>query len=317
MKRINQAKISLFDSKMAQFRLTIEAKFTRGRPDGSISNQVYITDKGIANLTPNIYLVFGYKGETFEMSKNLYTSYPQLYEIRKIFQITKDRLDSGDAFDTIDGVLAVKPQYQEAAVLSEVGKENRWMSLTLAAVDSTNDSVSNKVPGVAIQLSDSEYASVLTADEFYSLYTTIQTIDLVALQLQMATLFLLSEDGGAGQPMYVNQPPMYQAPPMQQQPQRNYYQQPQQTQQSYQRPQRQVQPQYNNQPVQQPTRTQPQPQPNPAPVQPQPSQDQNSALPPRNQQKPIVNMKAVEETPVSQVNFNDDSAIDAIFNDEE
>jgi hypothetical protein len=58
----------------------------------------------------------------------------------------------------------------------------------------------------------------------------------------------------------------------------------------------------------------PAPQQSAAPVQQQNSQP--AGLPPRKTEKQIVNMKSVEETPVSTVNFNDEDAINSIFNDE-
>jgi hypothetical protein len=55
MKKFNQAKMVLFDSTIASFKLSVEASFTRSRQDGSVGNLAYVTEKGTANLNPSIY----------------------------------------------------------------------------------------------------------------------------------------------------------------------------------------------------------------------------------------------------------------------
>jgi hypothetical protein len=317
MKKFNQVRIPLFESTMAQFKLSIEALFTKGRPDGSVSNLVYITDKGVANLSPSIYLVFTYKGETYETTKNLYMSYPQLFKLRAVMEQVKDLLVDEKGFVNIDSVLMVKPEYQQPIVVANIGKSSKSVSFTLAAIDPVEEGMSSKIAGVTMKLSDAEYVSVLTAEEYLTIYTIVKDLDLTTVQVQLSTMFLLGEDNLV--PVY-GQAPVYQQPAYPQQ-QPGYYQgptpQPQQT--GYSNvggaPNYQQQPsqkaRYGSTPM---TRQQPQVRQAPQTAAPQP---QNNNLPPRREEKTIVNMKAVQETPVSTVKFDDDSTIDAIFNDDE
>jgi hypothetical protein len=320
MKKFNQVKIVLFDSTIAQFKLSVEAIFTRNRQDGSTANLAYVTDKGSANLNPSIYLVFSYKGATYEETKNLYTSYPQLFKIRKALDQVKDLLEDNAGFiiDPATNMLVVREDCKNPIVIANIGKSDKWMSISLAAIDySGEDETSHKIPGVTLQLSDSEYVSVLTAEEILTIYTIIKDIDLTTIQVQLSSLFLAAEDGVMLQPVYQPQQ-QYQQPYQQPYQPQQQYQQPVQ-QQQYQQPVRQPQnPRYGQAPVTRPvTRQAPQ-----QPVQPQYQQpavqpNQPAGLPPRKSEKGIVNLKAVEETPVSQVSFNDSDAISDIFNDQD
>jgi hypothetical protein len=312
MKKFSQAKITLFDSTIASFKLGIEANFTRSRQDGSIANLAYITDKGTAVLNPSIYLVFSFKGDTYETTKNLYTSFPQLFEIRDTLEKVKDLLVGKKGFVNIEGVLTVRPEHQQPLVIENIGKQNKWMSFTLVAIDATEAGMDPKIPGVSLQLSEAEYVSVLTAEEMLTIYSIIKDIDLTSYLLQLSHMFLESEEGAVqyGTPQPVYQQPMYQQPQQQ-------YQQPQ-GQSNYQ--QRQSQPQYGRAPLQ---RTQPatrqavpvqQSYNTGAPVQ---TTNTNAGLPPRQENKQIVNMRAVEETPVSSFSLNDQDAINSIFEDNE
>jgi hypothetical protein len=311
MKKFNQAKIVLFDSTIASFKLSVEASFTRQRQDGSFSNLVYVTEKGTANLNPSIYLVFSFKGDTYESSKNLYTSFPQLFKLRAVLEEIKDLLIGNKGFFEVENVLNVRPENKQPIVVADIGKQSKSISFTLVAIDSGEDGLGKKVPGVSIQISDSEYVSVLTADELLTIYTIINDIDLASISVQLSSLFLASEDSGYSQPVY-QQVPQYQPAPQQypaqqyQQPQYQPAPQPQQ-----QRPQQR----YNSNPMPKPSqqRTMQAPQQQAAPVQQQTGQ--SAGLPPRKNEKQIVNMKAVEETPVSTVSFNDEEAINSIFDD--
>jgi hypothetical protein len=309
MKKFNQARITLFDSTIASFKLSIEANFTRARQDGSVANLAYITDKGTAVLNPSIYLVFSFKGDTYETTKNLYTSYPQLFEVRSALSQVKDLLVGKKGFVNIENILTVRPEFQSPVVIENIGKQNKWMSFTLVAIDSTEQGLAPKIPGVSVQLSDSEYVSVLTAEELLTIYSIVMNVDLTTYMLQLTHMFLEGDDQAAGQ--YAAPQPVYQQQPAYQQP----YQQ-QAPQQQYQ--QRQPQQQYGRAPLQ---RTQPAATPRQAqsvtPPYQQTTSTQQAGLPPRQENKQIVNMKAVEETPVSSFSLDDEDAINSIFNDNE
>lgn len=310
MKKFSQARITLFDSTIASFKLSVEANFTRSRQDGSVANLAYITDKGTAILNPSIYLVFSFKGDTYETTKNLYTSFPQLFEVRDKLSQVKELLIGNKGFVEVEGVLTVKPEYQQPLVIDNIGKQNKWISFSLVAIESGEEGMPAKVPGVSIQLSESEFVSVLMKDEMLTIYSIINDLDLTSYLIQLSHMFLEGEEPAYG---YAPAPqPVYQQPA----PQYNNYQQ-RPAQQQYQP----RQPQYGRAPLQQ--RTAPAPA---APRQQQPVQQQpvapqpqagGAALPPRRENKQIVNMKAVEETPVSTFSLNDEDAINNIFEDNE
>ena len=74
----NQVEMVLFDSTVAQFKLSVKGTFTRERNDGSTANLVYKnnytnnrTNKTVTtlNINPNIYLVFGYKVTATKLAK--------------------------------------------------------------------------------------------------------------------------------------------------------------------------------------------------------------------------------------------------------
>jgi len=312
MKKFNQVKITLFDSTIASFKLSVEANFTRARQDGSLANLAYISDKGTAVLNPSIYLVFSFKGDTYETSKNLYTSFPQLFSIRRTLEKVKDLLVDNKGFMDIEGVLSVRPEYQQPLVIADIGKQSKSISFTLVAIDSGEEGMPAKVPGVSILLSDSEYVSVLTAEELLTIHSIINDLDLTTYLIQLSAMFLEADDVAFGQPQVAYQQPVYQ--PQYQQPAPQQYQP--QPQGGYQPRQSQA-PRYGQAPMQRTQPAAPVKQAQPAPqVQQTPAQQTgNAGLPPRKQEKQIVNMKSVEETPVSSVSFNDEDAINSIFDD--
>jgi hypothetical protein len=335
----NQVEMVLFDSTIAQFKLSVKGTFTRERQDGSTANLVYKntytnnrTNKTVTtlNINPNIYLVFGYRGETYETSETLYTSFPQLFSIREQMEIIKNLMLDSNTFEDIEGVLEVKAEFKEPLIIDGIGRENNWISFGVATVENIDpeSNIRNKVPGAVIQISSSNYASPMTAEEFLTVYTIVNDIDLSGIQMQLTMLAILNDN---------DRMPTYNAPAQQgyQQPapRQTQYQQPNQSQghgnNTYQpRSQTPSQPKYGNTPArntfksrQQPVlRSQPEdlsPQDYMDETQEEETRTQKGNLPPRKNEKNIVNMKNVEETPVASVNFNNPNAVDDIFNDDE
>jgi len=317
MRNFEKATMTLFDSTNANFKLAVEAQFTRVNPDNSKRDLVYSTQYLNAILNPNIYLTFTYKGED---ATAVYTSYPQLYRLRETFKQVADLVAHNEGFVEIDGVMTVRPECADPVVLANIGKKNNWISLKLSMIQSGEDGVVTSVPGVALELSTSNrYASVLTADEFLTVYTIINDLNLANLQSLFSFAFLATDRNVAGfypqqapvmqQPMGYSapqQPQMYQAP-------MNAYQQPQGA--RIPAPQNNGGMQMMNRaPRQQSYRSVAPQQPAPAPAY-NPAPQQNS-LPPRDSGKPIMNMKAVEETPISEISYEDSSQIDSIFDEE-
>ena len=236
-----------------------------------------------------------------------------------------------NTFEEIEGVLEVKSQFQDYLTIEGIGRDNNWISFAVATVEEIDQdaNVRNKIPGATIQISSSEYASPLTAEEFLTVYSIVKDIDLSGIQLQLTMLAMLSDNDNSVN--YQQPAPQYQQP--QRQPQ---YQQPAPAaphggRAPYQPNQAPAQPRYGNggtrntfKPRQQTPATRPQPEVQVTPhdfmdenSSPKPSQGSRGNLPPRKGEKSIVNMRAVEETPVADIDFNDPEAIENIFNDEE
>jgi hypothetical protein len=317
MKKFTNAKIVLFDSTAAFFKVSVEAIFTKKRQDNTLAPLAYITDQGTAHMNPNIYLVLTYKTDNWETTKNLYTSFPQLFSLREKLEQIKDLIISGEGYKEIEGVLNVNPSNQSPIVMADIGQKNKWISFGLTTI-APKEGEMDRVPGVSIQMSDTDgYISILTVEEFLTVYTIIKDIDLASYQIMLTGMFLEAESATV-QPQqqyqrnYNNQTQYQQPAPQQnyQQPQGNY-QQPA-PQQNYQQPQRNAAPSYSRTGYQQPQRTQA-PQQQPAPQ----MQNQQQQLPGRRNEQTIVSLRNVEETKVSSVNFNDDDAVDKIFKDEE
>jgi hypothetical protein len=249
-------------------------------------------------------------------------------------QETRLVVADNSGFAEIDGVRTVKPGYDEPVIVSNIGKGNNWISLKLVVIKSGENGVVNYTPGVSIELSTSNgYASVLTAEEFLTVYTIINDLNLMNLQCMLSLGFLdvpvQQQAGNAG--YYQPQQPVYQQPQPMYQPQ--YNQQPQQP--VYQQRQQYSRPKYNNdagyrapqggyrnvvQPQRQMTYEEQaaenaknwiSPNPDMSPVQ----QKVNNSLPPR-ESKPILTKDAIAETPISQYDYDDSSALDAIFDEE-
>ena len=349
MKNFEKLKMTLFDSTNANFKLEVEAQFTRGNRDTGFRDIVYATDRFTGILNPNIYLTFAYRSD--EVSP-VYTSYPQLFRIREAFETVKNYIADGSGFVTVDGVLAVRGDLTDPVVVANIGKNNNWISLKLVAAEGDEDGILKVAPCVAIELSSSNrLTSILSAEEFLTVYTIIRDLNLSTLQCIMSLGFLSCDRvGNSYAGGYPQQAPMHQSMNNWQNPQPNYQTTPQQAPMggnwsgnSYgnQQPQR---PRYNNQsyrnaPARQvpppptggmntrnvmnqqtsvdsgwPTDNNPFPDVNNQAM--NPSMGNGNNLPPRNGGGSIMNMKAVEETPISEINYDDTAAIDAIFDGE-
>lgn len=315
MKKFTNAKIVLFDSTAAFFKVSVEAIFTKKRQDNTLAPLAYITDQGTAHMNPNIYLVLSYKTDNWETTKNLYTSFPQLFSLREKLEQIKDLIVSGEGFKEIEGVLNVNPAHQAPIVMTDIGQKNKWISFGLTTIVPKEGDM-DRLPGISIEMSDTGgYISVLTVEEFLTVYTIIKDIDLAGYQIMLTGMFLEAESASV-QPQQQFQRNYNQ--PQHQQPQGNYQQpapqsQYQQPQGNYQQPQRNSVPSYSRAGYQPQQRVQA-----PAPTfqQPAPQQSQQQ-LPGRRNEQSIVNLKNVEETKVSSINFNDDDAVDEIFSDNE
>lgn len=312
MKKFDNARMVLFDSTNAAFRLAVETQTVRTTPQG-VNDLVYVTNKGTAILNPNIYLTFAYKMSD-GLPATVYTSYPQLFRIREALETVKAMVVDKSGFVEADGMISVKPGCDTPVVIDNIGKAGNWISFKLVIMQSGENGVMTTLPAVSLELSTSNgYASVLTVEEFLTIYTIIKDLDLATIQATVSMGFLSADRAP--------QQGQYQAP--QGMPGGYYPQQPQpyyQPQAPYGGGQRPQTPRYGNGGYRNGGNRQVPPAPNAAPqaphVAPAPQQpQQQSKLPPREANKPIMSLNAVSETPVDTVSFDDTSAIDEIFDE--
>lgn len=319
------ASLSLFDSTNASFRLSIETKFTKTSQNGNINSLVYVTAKtGIAVLNPNIYLVFTYKTDTYNSDYMLYTSYPQLHVIRAEMKKIVDIITNDDSYYVgDDGALRVKQEFQTPAIVANIGKQNKWISFKAVTIPGSDDGTASAIPGVTIEISTTNgLASVLTRDEFLTIYNIIEDLNLIDLQATMSLAYLFAENGSYGATIAPMQGQFgnggaYQNAGNQ------FHQQPQQGQRQqyggnnggYRQPQynsggqRQVAaPTYNNagrkpvQDVEAPARQ---------------YHAASNPLPPRSEEQTVMTFDKIDQTPIDNIDYDDDLAIANIFGDDE
>ena len=220
MKNFNKIIMPLFDSTTAKFKLSVEANFMgKDYKTGSYTRPlVYVTSSADGSqqndaptltgyLKPNIYLVLTYKpiyDSTLPSTVNqkqipIYTSYPQLFQLRNMFEQMKDIVVNDAGFTTVEGELIVKPEYREPIVLTNIGKSGSSIALTPHVINSSytgadGNIITTPIPGVSIQISKADMnESVLTVEEFLTVYTIIKDIDLSAMQCSMSLAFMNTE----------------------------------------------------------------------------------------------------------------------------
>jgi len=129
-------------------------------------------------------------------------SYPQLFALRAAFEDIKNLVANKSGFIEADNTISVKQEYAQPIVLDNIGKGNKWLALKLEAFNDTDEQgITHAVPGVSIQISSANFKSVLSVEEFLTVYTIIKDLDLTSLQCQLSIAFLQANE----QPMMQNQ----------------------------------------------------------------------------------------------------------------
>jgi len=349
MKKFSSIIMPLFNSNKANFKIDLQAKFTRqDQTTKQYRDLVYVGEKYEAMINPSIYLALSCKVEGTDA---VYIGYPQLRKLRKVMATISDLLEDNKGFIEVDGVLTVNPQYAEPFIIDNIGQKDNWISFKLGMSEEERDKdIIETIPVVWVGLKTANgYTAAISAPEFWTIETIINEINLTQFKWDASLAYLDIDyqgnyytQGGYQQPQ-----PVYQQPqPVQpryynggQNYQNNYYNQNQQ--QGYQRqyqPAQPAQPIYNQQgyqrqyqqpqqPVQQPqvlsdeaTYIKPAPQ-QTRTYQPQPKnqQPEQQQLPPRENTpaKGIMNFSNVANTPVAEetLSLDDSAAVDAIFGD--
>ena len=329
MKNFDNVKMVLFDSTNAKFKLAVEASFTRRKEDGTYRDLVYIASY-TANLNPNIYVTLSYKSDDLQNpARAVYMSYPQLFRVREAMKKVADMVADESGFSRVNNTLVVKPGCDAPINVTNIGKGNNWISFKLVTVDNGENGVSEIIPAVSISLSPSHPdVSVLTVEEFLTVYTIISDLDLASYQCMLSLAFLDTNrnSGQVQQQAYMQPQPGYYVPASaygQSVPaaQPTYYTGRPQPNGGYQ-PQP-AQPRYNNggykgrQNYQQPAA--------PQPVPAAPTADETPVITPRQPAPAPQGLaprpstgglkSAVEATPISPVDFDDITAVDALFDE--
>lgn len=310
---MKNSKLILFENTQANFRLSVDTMYEKQKQDGTVQNTVYINpQKESGTFRPSCFLVFTYLTDDFNTTKGVYTTVPHMYRIRQAFETMHQFLNDPNAFIDIEGALGIAPSYSQPIVVDNLSmKNNDWLSLTLSTYKDQTSLVNR--PGVAIQHSKSNgYSSLLTGEEFESIYDTIIHMDFVSLENQAVIIELLSRTGmraPAQQPQPANNFANYvnnAAPNAGRYPTNNYQPRTGYT------ASRAATPAYQTQ-VPQPTVQ--------AAAVPQPartSPTQQSSLPPRPATSgPKITMESVKDIEVEDMSLDDSDAVSAIFNEEE
>lgn len=187
MKNLSNIRIDLFESTIAKFKLSINAILVSVKKDNTLSPLVYVSNRGNAVLNPNVYLVFTYREEG-QRGVDVYTSFPQIYPIRAALEATRVKLYDPETFyESPDGSLEVKPNVSHE-VIQNVGRDKANITFSIITFTSTEDPT-RKEPGVAVHLSTSEYASILTVEEFLTIYTIVNEVNLTHLKAELGMYY--------------------------------------------------------------------------------------------------------------------------------
>lgn len=204
MQKFNSMNLTLFSSLNAEFKVSIEASFSRKTDDGGSRNLVYITSPsqsspgGYGVMNPSVFLVFSHTGEKTTDDKKIYTSYPHIYKIRKILGTLVDWIGSGEAYVNTPEGLIVKPEYATPFCIDRIGRNNKWISFGLSTFEKSTDTVVERFPGVRIEMSEAPGAvSILTEDDLCSIYGFISTLDLPGITVSLSLAYLDSQSGPA------------------------------------------------------------------------------------------------------------------------
>ena len=205
MKKFNSMNMTLFDSISAELKVSIEASFTRKTDDGGVRNLVYITDSsatssgGYGVMNPSIFLVFAHKGEKPIDDKKIYTSFPHLYRIRNILNTLCSLISDPQAYVQTDSGLCVNPAYANPMAITNIGRGSKWISFGLSVIETGNNGVVDRRPGVRIEVSEAAGApSILTEDELFTLHGIVSTLDLANIAVSLSLAYLDATTSGGG-----------------------------------------------------------------------------------------------------------------------
>jgi len=294
---MKNSKLILFESSGANFRLSIDTMYEKVKQDGTTQNTIYINkEKETGTFRPSCFLVFTYLTDDFNTTKGIYTTVPHIYRIRQAFEVMHQMLADENSMINVEGVVTVAPNYAEPIVIDNLNlKNNDWISLTLSTYKDENSLATYR--GVALQHSKSNgYSSMLTEDEFNTIYDLIMHLDYVSIENQATIIELLSRVGvKSASTGYTPAPaaPRAAAP-------RTAYSAPAapRTAPAYQattpRPATPAAPRANTYVAPQPT----------------------NSLPPRPASAPKITMDAVKDIDVEDIDLDDTSMVDNIFNEQ-
>lgn len=190
-------KMTLIDNTTANFKLTFTTLYEREVNDKTV-NAVWYNDKLDDNgkakdyylLKPSCFLEFTYVSpDDYTQTRAVSTALPHIYRIRRAFQLMHDMTYDPNAYIEVEGQTVIAPNYAEPVVIDGINlQKGDWITLTLMMA--TDEYTNTKAPAVAIEHSRSNgYSSILSLDEFYTLYDVIAHIDYVSLMHQAIDIY--------------------------------------------------------------------------------------------------------------------------------
>lgn len=187
---MKNTKLYLYENLTANFRLSISTMYERTKPDGTIQQGVYINQaKETATFRVANFLVFEYLTDDYTTTKGVYTTIPHIYKIRQIFKRMADLLNDDASYVDVNGEKEISPNAANPLVIDGIGKNQDWISLSLTMCKDQTKVIS--YPAVAIQYSKSNgYSSLLTKDEFLSIYDIVDHLDFASLANQAVMIEL-------------------------------------------------------------------------------------------------------------------------------
>lgn len=194
MQQFQSLELTLFENPIAAFKVGVSVVTQKRRMDNSMSNTSYISRTGYANVNPDIYLTFTYLTDDFKTNVRLAMSYPQVYSLRRQMARIEDFVltEENYGFDDHKGLHFTVEVPTDIGV-GGIGRDGHSVQFIPAI---TEDENGLQVKTVHIKLSASEYASVLSLDEFLTVYEIINDLDLANIQLQVGLWSLASQDTG-------------------------------------------------------------------------------------------------------------------------
>lgn len=204
--------MNIFENRNANFRLSVNTMFVRTNMGAETDNVFITSDGNNGYFKPSVFLVFTYLTDDRTTTASIFTSYPHLYKIRTAFEEMHRRLLDPTAVQYNDNDILINEKYKSPVVISDIGKNKDWIALNFLVCNLNNNNDATKQLTVSLELSKTGgYASILSIDEFNSIYDTIMHLDLVSIEATVISYALIEKlhtnnNGSSSQTNYYHRP---------------------------------------------------------------------------------------------------------------